>query len=255
MRPLIYRVDYLLAIMLAGVIAGAVAGRWTSRREPARLARGYFVFTVAWLAVRLPLFLVVAVFLRNIPITGGIWDFAFGALFGIALRHPRRGAVLREPPVLSALCLSVGVQFIIGAVSSAFAFDSMTEFFTQSGYSVPFLRLIIALEALGGIGLLVPATVPLAIVALGVDMFGAIYTHAHNGDPIHDSSDAIAMLIRLGTIAVLWLLARSTAAPWRALRAAGLVVLVGAVVCTAAAITGGVLARHWARGGAQVLPR
>jgi hypothetical protein len=58
--------------------------------------------------------------------------------------------------------------------------QGMVEFFTQSGYSTPFLKFIIVAEVLGGMGLLIPWTVLPAITGLSVDMFGAIYTHIHN---------------------------------------------------------------------------
>ena len=67
----------------------------------------------------------------------------------------------------------------------------MTTFFHQSGYSVGFLKCVITVEAFAALALLIPATVLPAILVLTVDMFGAIYTHMHNGDPLNDSTGAI----------------------------------------------------------------
>ncbi len=52
----------------------------------------------------------------------------------------------------------------------------MTEFFTQSGYSVTFLRFIVIAEIFGGIGLLLPWAFIPALAGLTIDMFGAVLT-------------------------------------------------------------------------------
>jgi hypothetical protein len=83
--------------------------------------------------------------------------------------------------------------------------DFMVSFFAQSGYSIAFLHFIMAAEIIGGVALILPwlGLAQLAAAGLAVDMVGAIVTHVQNGDPLDDSTGAIGMLIRLGTIAAL----------------------------------------------------
>jgi hypothetical protein len=165
-----------------------------------------------------------------------------GALFGLAIGRRSRGRPLvREPAILDALCLSTGAWFALGGLASTFVVEIMTAFFRESGYAGGFLRVIVTVEIVGGLALFVRWAVPLGLAILSVDMFGAIYTHLRNGDGVDADMDALAMLVRLGTIAVLWQLGRRADVPVR--RALG-IVAAGAMLCVAAAIAGGHLARH-----------
>jgi uncharacterized membrane protein YphA (DoxX/SURF4 family) len=161
-----------------------------------------------------------------------------GALFGLALRERR---LLREPDLLRALCVSTGIWFGVGGLASAFAMEGMTHFFAQSGYAPAFLKLIITVEITGGIALLLPWAVPLGTVMLAVDMLGAIYTHARNGDGIDADMDALAVLLRLAAITALWLLASRPGLTWRRLLAT---IAAAAVLCTTIAIAGSSVVRH-----------
>jgi uncharacterized membrane protein YphA (DoxX/SURF4 family) len=186
---------------------------------------------------------VYAVFGFN-PVTILIWAVArdacnvvLGALFGLALGE--RG-LSREPDVLRAVCLSTGLWFVVGSMVSAFAIDGMTQFFAQSGYAAPFLKLILTVELVGGTALLLPWAVPLGWTMLAVDMLGAIYTHAHNADGIDADMDAISVLLRLAVIAALGLTAwRPALAPRRRLA------LIAA--CTAACLIVAVVGSHVVR--------
>ncbi len=117
----------------------------------------------------------------------------------------------------------------------------MTEFFTQSGYSVAFLKFIIIAEVFAAIGLLLPWAILPSLLGLSVDMFGAVLTHIHNGDPLNDSTDALGMLIHLVVIGVLWDLSRRTS---KSLRHSILRVGVVALVCLMVAVVGGSTMRH-----------
>jgi hypothetical protein len=73
-------------------------------------------------------------------------------------------------------------------------------------------------------------------------MFGAVLTHIHNGDPLNDSTGAIAMLLRLGVFAVLWernRTAKTTSLRWPLVRLAA-----AALICLLLAGAGGLLIRH-----------
>jgi hypothetical protein len=162
-----------------------------------------------------------------------------GVVYGLAVLERVRGsaaAVLRAPELRFALCLSVGVGFVVGGMGSAAYIDFMREFFTHSGYSHSFLYFIMAIEVLGGVALVLPWRwlVLAAVTGLAIDMFGAIYTHVHNGDPLDDSTSAIGALLRLAPLAVLTVGGRR----------ARVVVGIGAVVCAALAVGGGVLVRR-----------
>ena len=246
---MIYRVDYVVAVMLVGLIAGALLSRPTSRVDSARLARGYYIAIAVVLAIRAVVF-VLGIVRANEAIwnalgngIGDAGNFLFGAIFGIAALHPDRRKTLCDPAVYAALCLAAGFGFVMSGYVKAFYMQGMTQFFTQSGYSVSFLKFIMTAEVLGGVGLLIPWTVLPAMAGLSVDMFGAIYTHVHNGDPLNDSTGAIAVLIRFAGIVALW--------AWRprpndrpgSVRLRFIKAGVAGLFCLAAAVGGGTLMR------------
>lgn len=257
---MIYRVDYVIGVMLAGVAAGAIFSRKTSRIEPARLARAYFVIVAVLLGLRVVDF-VCSVVLADAAlwnkIANGMGDasnFLLGALFGVAALRKERREILCDPAVYSALCLVAGVGFVITGYVKAFYLQGMGDFFVQSGYSTTFLKFIMTAEVLGGLGLVIPWTVLPAIAGLSVDMFGAIYTHIHNGDPLNDSTGAIATLIRLGVIALLWAWRPRQNAANDSARRRILGVAMAAVCCAIAAVTGSEIVRHAVRQSPQASP-
>lgn len=166
-----------------------------------------------------------------------------GAIFGIAVRRSKRRDILCHPAVFAALSLSVGVGFVMAGYMKAFDMQGMTQCFTQSGYPPSFLKFTMTAEVFGGISLLIPWTVIPAITGPSVDMFGAIYTHVHNGDSTNDSTGAISALIRLAVIAVLRVLRprRGESVASKRRRLASVVVV--AASCAAAAMGGGTLMR------------
>jgi uncharacterized membrane protein YphA (DoxX/SURF4 family) len=245
-----YRVDYLLAVIVAGFVIGASLGRWTSRIESQQLARWYFIVVASILAVS-AILTVRGIVLTNGPVlskisgaTGDIGCFILGALFGTAIRRSDRLELLREPRVFYTMCLSVGYGFVISGYIKAFYLESMTQFFTQSGYSVPFLKFIMTIEVLGGIGLLIPVAMPFALAGLTIDMFGAIATHVHNGDPLNDSTGAIITLLKFAAIATLWALHRSSVVPTRSTRKALFGAGAVAILCLVSAVGGSAMMRH-----------
>jgi hypothetical protein len=95
------------------------------------------------------------------------------------------------------------------------------SFFQASGYSRLFYVFICGFECACAAGLLVKITILPAVLALTVEMVGAVYTHFHNylakgmPDPFSNSLDAFRMLILLAYVGVATLqrdrLARKTA--------------------------------------------
>jgi hypothetical protein len=77
-------------------------------------------------------------------------------------------------------------------------------------------------------------------------MMGAVITHVHNGDPLNDSTGAIAMLFRLVAIAVVWSLRPRLADPPRPIRVRIATVTICAALCLGAAIAGSSAMRHLA---------
>lgn len=247
---MIYRIDYVLALILAGAAVGALLGR-ISHIESSRIARAYYLLIAARVVLGSVIFACSIVFANGALWSkmgsgvGDVSNFFFGAIFGVSLVRPKRLALLLEPAVYSALCLSTGFGFLTSGFVKAFYLQGMIEFFVQSGYSMTFLKFIMTAEVLCGAALLIPWAVLPAVAGLSIDMFGAIYTHIHNGDPINDSTGAVAMLIRLGAIAVLWALRpRPSASASYITRRSLIRVGGGALVCLVAAITGSGLARH-----------
>lgn len=244
-----YRVDYMLAVMAAGFVLGALLARSSSRVEASRLARYYYIWTVFRAVVAGVVLAGTVVFplgklWSNIGgSTGDLSNLLFGALIGLAVFRRQRLDLFREPAVYSAFCLATAIAIVTAGLAKPFYMQDMIDFFAQSGYSLAFLKFIIIAEVLGGLALLVPWTVIPAVAGLTVDMVGAIYTHAHNGDPLNDSSGAIVMLFRLAAIAVAWALQpHSDAALLRKGRFAW--ISAGAVACLFVAIIGSAALRQ-----------
>jgi uncharacterized membrane protein YphA (DoxX/SURF4 family) len=251
---LFYRVDYLLAVMFVGLLAGLAFSRITSRFPAQQVARSYFFLVLALIGLRIVCFMgSVAKPLTFWNMSGGatsdLGTLLFGALFGIAARRADhsadRAALLLEPAIFSALCTATASGFALAAIGKAFSMDWMIGFFHQSGYSTAFLKCIMITEVFAALAMLIPATVLPAVFALAVDMFGAIYTHIHNGDPLNDSTGAIGSLIHLTIIAALWMMQRRAQRenprriPFLPLAAAGVLSLL-------IAVAGGILMRHLA---------
>lgn len=246
-----YRVDYMLAVLFAGLIAGWLFGKRTVRLKADHLGFGYYVATAVLLSVRAAAFTGWMVLpqqsvWKNVSgVTADLTGFLFGALFGLALRRTNPRDFLVDKSVVDALRLTIAFTFILAGIGKAFSMGPMTEFFTQSGYSIAFLKFIVIAEILGSIGLLLPWAVVPALIGLSVDMFGAVVTHVHNGDPLNDSTGAIALLIRLAALGVLWML-RPEHSQQREATLRGSVLRVSAVfgVCLLIAAGGSMAMRH-----------
>lgn len=248
---LFYRVDYLIALIFTGFLIGTLCSRHASIVSAERLGRTYYIAVVTLLSVA-AMMLVGRVVLTSHTIFGSISKVVsdlgsvfFGALFGLSVRRSDRLDIFRQPIVLQALCLASGYGLAVNGFVSSVYFKQMSAFFTQSGYSVTFLKFIMTVEVLGGIALLVPWAAPLPAAGLSIDMFGSLVTHFHNGDPLNDCTGAISQLIRLTAIAVLWALQRqSPTSPARSLRRRLIgITVVAAISFTIAAVGGRLLRR------------
>lgn len=106
------------------------------------------------------------------------------------------------------LRFSAASVFFYSSIGSFFFYARYMEFFTISGYSEPFYIFIIAVELLGGIGLLFRKTALYAVLLLMCDMIGAIYTHYHNyfikhlPDPLGNSIPSLITQTVLITIII-----------------------------------------------------
>lgn len=245
-----YRVDYMLAVLAIGFLAGLLFAGQTAGIPSSRLAKGYYIAVAILLGLR-----TVAFTGSMLTVGHGWWATAggligdilgllFGALFGLALRRKDGREFLLDSKILAALCMGLAFTFALAGVGKAFSMTPMTEFFTQSGYSVPFLKFIVIAEIFGGLGLLLPWAFLPALVGLTVDMFGAVLTHVHNGDPLNDSSGAIGMLIRMAAVAVLWATRSRVERPSLNFRTSMLRVGVTGIVCLLVALSGSVAMRH-----------
>jgi uncharacterized membrane protein YphA (DoxX/SURF4 family) len=245
---MLYRVDYMLAVLFAGLIAGFLTGKSSSCIRSVRIAYTFYRVTVILLALRIAT--VTCFFLTNRQpwylasafFADLLW-FVFAWVFANAFRRPDTRSLLLHPSVRDALSLSIAIIFVLLAIGKAFNFNAMTDFFTQSGYPVAFLKLIIIAETFGGIALLFPWGFFFALIGLTIDMFGAIITHLHNRDSFHDSTDAVSMLIRLAAVAVLCVLrARGKKQPIPVAHALLLVSAAG-VLCLLIALAGSYILR------------
>jgi uncharacterized membrane protein YphA (DoxX/SURF4 family) len=246
-----YRVDYILALMAAGFLLGALFSKKAENVSPHTLARAYYAAVASLMALRIAAYAWTtitthAAFVGTVgSVIGDLSIVTFGAAFGLALRRHDARSFLTDRSLLDAFLLALAFGFVLAGVAKTFAIAPMTEFFTQSAYSVPFLKFIIIAEIFGGLALLLPwARIP-AWTGLTIDMFGAVITHVHNGDPLNDSSGAIGMLIRLVAVAILFGLRpreRDVAQP--PLSRALFVAIGAAVVCLCIALGGAVALRH-----------
>jgi uncharacterized membrane protein YphA (DoxX/SURF4 family) len=245
-----YRVDYILAVLLAGFLMGVLFGKPAANIVTSRLARGYYVA----IAVLLVLRTVVSV-CGMLTSQSGFWhsaggfigdlsSFLFGAVFGLAARRKDARELLTDSSILGAFLMALAFGFALNGIGKAFSMVPMTQFFTQSGYSVTFLKFIAIAEVFGALGVLLPWAVLPALIGLTVDMFGAVLTHIHNGDPLNDSTGAIGMLIRLVAVGVLWALHRRNGESSFTLRRSITVVGAVSIACFAIAAGGSVVVRH-----------
>jgi hypothetical protein len=116
---------------------------------------------------------------------------------------------------LTGVSLATGLSFLIATEGKAANMGDMIAFFKQSGYAVWFLYFIMAMEALGAIGVLLHFKLksgPLATTGLMLIMIGALYTHRHNNDPFSDSYAAISQFTTFGIMLILFYFEREVGA-------------------------------------------
>jgi uncharacterized membrane protein YphA (DoxX/SURF4 family) len=242
-----YRVDYMVAVLLVGFLAGVLSNKAFESAAASRLGQGYYLVTAILLLLRAGIFACSMLLSHQSfwsalsGVVGDMIGLLFGFLFGLAARRKDARTLLTSQPIVRALCLGLAFTFALAGIGKAFSMTPMTDFFTQSGYAASFLKFIIIAEIFGAIGLLLPWAVLPSLLGLSVDMFGAVLTHIHNGDPINDNTGAIGMLIRLAVVGLLWELSRRTpkSLPHSILRV-GIV----ALVCLVIAMAGGSAMRH-----------
>jgi hypothetical protein len=245
-----YRVDYLVVVLVTGFAVGALFSKATANIAAARLARVYYAIIAALLVLRTIGFAWSVIAPHSgyantaMALVGDLLGVLFGAAFGLATRRRDSRDLLSERSILDAFCLAIAFTFPMAGIGKAFSMSAMTDFFTQSGYSIGFLKFITIAEVFGALGLLLPwARIP-AWFGLTVDMFGAVLTHVHNGDPVNDSTGAIGMLIRLSVVAVLFELQRHQAErPIRVSRAI-LRVALATTLCLCMAFVGAMAMRQ-----------
>jgi uncharacterized membrane protein YphA (DoxX/SURF4 family) len=250
----------MLAVLLAGFLVGLLFSKALGKIAPSSLARDYYVAVAVLVTLRAGVFACAMLMSHQSfwtssgGIVGDLTTLLFGALFGLAARRRDYREFLTSPMILRALCMMLAFTFALAGTGKAFSMAPMTEFFTQSGYSVAFLKFIVIAEILGGIGLLLPWAIPAALIGLTIDMFGAVLTHVHNGDPLNDSTGAIGLLIRLVVVGVLWAVSRRNSASAPAIRNSILSVAAMTLACLLIAFAGSVEMRHVGATGTSHLP-
>ena len=245
-----FRVDYAMSVLLVGFVAGLLLSRATKNISASRLARAYYI-AVFFVLLSRTVISVYAILIDRVSLwntvggfLGDVLALLFAALFGVAARRIDSREFLTDSSVLEALFMTLAFTFSLAGVGKMFSLTPMIEFFTQSGYSVTFLKFIIVAEIFGALGLLLPWTRALALCGLTVDMFGAVLTHIHNGDPLNDSTGAIGLLIRLIAVGSLWELHRRNKNSSSAVRSTMLVVTAVSTTCLLIALVGSFGVRH-----------
>lgn len=239
-------------------MVGFVLGGRTAGTPGERLARAYYVAMAALIVLRAGAFAASLLSSQYRPwsfaggAVGDVSGFLFGLLFGLAVRRADARGLLTDAAVLDAMRLVLAFTFIFASLGKALTMGGMGEFFTQSGYSLTFLKFIVLAEAFGALGLLLPWAVVPAMVGLSVDMFGAVLTHVHNGDPLNDSTGAIGLLIRLVALGVLWTMRPREGRSRPTVRTAVLAVAAATLACVLIAGAGSVAMRHFGPPSAAV---
>jgi uncharacterized membrane protein YphA (DoxX/SURF4 family) len=249
---LLYTVQFTLAIMVAGFLLGCALSKPAVQLASPRLAHWYYRSVIVLLILGYPAAVANILFgqhrlLTTVSVVSGIaGSLLFGGIWGISVRRERPRELLAQPAILDALRMSVAFTFAIAGIGKAFNMTFMTEFFTQSGYSVTFLNFIMIGEVMGAVAFLLPWSFLPALAAFSIDMFGAIATHVHNHDPINDSAGAIILLVRLAAIGVVWhLQSEATNIRFGWGRTIARVASAGAL-CACVAIIGSSVLRHHA---------
>ena len=117
---------------------------------------------------------------------------------------------------LLGVSILTGNIFLMATVGKTIGFKEMTAFFASSGYAVWFLYFIMVAEPLGGLGILLHFKLKMgawATAGLMLIMLGAVYTHWHNKDPFSDSYAAVAQLITLALMLVLYYFEKRASSP------------------------------------------
>lgn len=245
-----YRVDYALAVLFLGFVVGLLFSKQGQNIESPLLARGYYAAVALLLVLRT---IVSAHNLLGSPthfwtttagLVGDVLGFLFAALFGLAARRTNPREFLTDSSVLGALGMALAFTFALAGVGKAFPLAPMTDFFVQSGYSLAFLKFIVIAEIFGALDLLPPWARSAALIGLTIDIFGAVLTHVHNGDPPNDSTGAIGLLIRLVAFGLLWTLRTRKPGPPPPIRNSTLAVGAAALACFLIALGGSVAVRH-----------
>jgi hypothetical protein len=89
---MLYRVDYLLGVLLAGFVVGLLLGRSMDASSAERLARAYYFATAVLIALRVGTFaasILTSHYQRWSLVSGGMGDLTgvlFGLVFGLAAR-------------------------------------------------------------------------------------------------------------------------------------------------------------------------
>lgn len=120
-------------------------------------------------------------------------------------------AFASRPETVAGLAVYVSLGFFAFEIGKAAHDAEMREFFLGSGYPIAFMYAVMGAEIAGAIGLLFERTRRFAALWIAAIMFGAIGTHARNGDPFSDSLDAARMLLVTLSIAALSRRSASTA--------------------------------------------
>jgi len=115
-------------------------------------------------------------------------------------------SIFLHPQTVLAARFSVAGLYVAAGLLKFLAHETL-NFFHDSGYSTAFFFFIATWELLWGLAVLWHPAAILGLIALSIDMFGAIYTHYHNyftrgfPGPLGNSLDAFRMLFLIAYIA------------------------------------------------------
>jgi DoxX-like family len=125
---------------------------------------------------------------------------------GYCLGYITIGGYKNDTYVFRGLSIQFGITFVVAVIEAMADLADIKKFFLTSGYSVPFLYLVYAIQLVCGTLLLFNLRFYpklLALILLLAVMLGAVVTHIRRGDPFNYAIAAIELSFKL--IIALWL--------------------------------------------------
>ena len=199
-----YNVMFLL-FLLAGKAAALIEFKSILKLQAAKICLALAIAIIACYIVILIKVLpagLAPLFIKGTEYISCIFIFLIAFLAsGLLVKwHTKPEYALVYGKLILALQIIIIGSFLRVTIGKALHHKEMELFFTSSGLPVWLNYFVMVAEVSGAPGIWLDFKLKTGIAAaccLAILMAGAIFIHAHNGDPFSDSSDAVFLLICL----------------------------------------------------------